>query len=262
MSHAMPADPARMGRRPRRVRPSDGMASLFLPPGLASNRPGVSGRSGARGEQMIHMNVCDLPLLPPTQSKKTTRWVDPAISPRRAEIQLQGFEYGPTNTCAVDTFLTIMRYALTKHERLMLKRGTPLSSFKPDDQCHSSSCSVPLSSMGKPARAASRASRRGAYTMSAALKALRDGEPASAAKRKWYEYICSCDANGSHASSGKRAKHRHDSTERPSGGNASLKCCCKCKCDLCLSGQCVKCSRCSCKRPCGLPFERALCHGM
>ena len=68
----------------------------------------------------IHMRACDLPLLPPTEKKKTTAWADTTLSPRRAMHPLIGVKYGPRNTCAVDTFLTLMQHALTADERQLL----------------------------------------------------------------------------------------------------------------------------------------------
>ena len=68
--------------------------------------------------------------------KAATRWSDPALDPLRAKTPLVGAKYGPRNTCAVDTFLTLLLHVLTYEEMVLpeLKQAyaNSLASYKDD----------------------------------------------------------------------------------------------------------------------------------
>jgi hypothetical protein len=93
-----PADPVRVGRRPRRVR-EEAPVLRALPAHARAQRPTVSAPRD---------------LQPPanTAGVRTGEKLQPIC----------GFPYGPRNTCPVDTFLTVLQHALTKEEHRELKR--------------------------------------------------------------------------------------------------------------------------------------------
>ena len=118
---AAPANPAMMNRRPRRARPPPGV--LLFTPCTVDARGGYSGSGSSVDCGSPPLRVCDLPLLPPpTRGQQKAQWDDQGISPRRARAALDGVEYGPRNTCAVDTFLTLLTHALTADEKRELRR--------------------------------------------------------------------------------------------------------------------------------------------
>ena len=313
-----PADPARMNRRPRRARAETALGNPFSALVTTSSlKAGLAGRRGlSHAAPSIHMRVCDLPLLPPNGAKKrATGWVDRALSPRHAAQPLAGLAYGPRNTCAVDTFLTLLHHALTWEEKALLRQvgfpplppppaagaadGSPsssdsLSSSSASSASSSTAASVASSTSNAPSASASSCSAAAAaaaatsnpaanpaaassQALRAALQSMRHGESSHAAKRKWYQHLCSrCNddddddevevvsANTAAACGvgGKtKSKKRARGEESPAASSAAvasrrppppplLECTCRCACADCLEGLCVKCDRCSCKTPC------------
>ena len=178
-----PAFPSRMNKRPRRVRDAAEALNPFA--GLAviagsGRRPGVAGRHG----------TCDLPLLPPHKAKmKANAWAGTSLRPRKFLHPLVGVAYGPRNTCAVDTFLTLMQHALTSKERRLLMELAPASTSSATSAssccCSSSSCASCTSRVSAHA-----ASPNPMTALRAALKVLRQGKSSEVAKRKWFRYLC------------------------------------------------------------------------
>ena len=122
-----PAIPAMMNRRPKRARQPAGAV-----PSFGSDDEYNLPAPGAKGRRLV-LDPQHMPLLPPLPRKQETwdwqnrqpreeEWSHDSISRKRASRPLVGFRYGPRNTCAVDTFLTLMRHALTPKERELIKR--------------------------------------------------------------------------------------------------------------------------------------------
>ena len=217
---AAPANPAMMNRRPRRARPPPGV--LLFTPCTVDARGGYSGSGSSVDCGSPPLRVCDLPLLPPpTRGQQKAQWDDQGISPRRARAALDGVEYGPRNTCAVDTFLTLLTHALTADEKRELRR------------------------VSSPA----------VRVLFQALRALRERQ-SRRAKRLWYAQLSSepastssspCDATA--ASEPAAGAKRRWANGRPGPSARHIKCDCRCACDLCEGGHCLQCARCACKRP-------------
>ena len=119
---AAPANPLMMNRRPRRHRatPATGRAAAIRqwhhdedgrPHGTCGRRSDLVRPTSDDRPVIFHAD--HLPLRPPLTM--------PGVSPKRAAQPLAGMCYGPANTCAVDTFLTLMQHALRPSERALLK---------------------------------------------------------------------------------------------------------------------------------------------
>ena len=186
-----PAFPSRMNKRPRRVRNAaealNPFAGLTVIAG-SGRRPGVEGRHG----------TCELPLLPPPKAKmKANACAGTSLRPRKVLHPLVGVAYGPRNTCAVDTFLTLMQHALTSKEKRLLMKLTPTSTSSATSAyscCCSSSCSSSCCcscSFASSRVSAHAASPNPMTARRAALKILRQSsESSEVAKRKWFRYLC------------------------------------------------------------------------
>ncbi len=141
----------------------------------------------------------------------------PCIARLRSRRPLQGLPYGPSNTCPVDTFLTLMLHALGADERRHLSRSQTTSATRP-----------------APIRA-----------LLAALSAQRRGEP-SLAKRLWYEHL---SIEHRHHTVQHRPATRDSGKRRSAAQPPSLLCRCACACFACQTGRCPSCSSCTCNEP-------------
>lgn len=214
-----PAIPDMMNRRPRRARPPAD-STLF-----AGKRALCHGQVG-RKRHMTHLKVQQLPLKP--SLNEGTECPRHGLSKKRASHPLTGFVYGPKNTCAVDTFLTLIHHALTPREKLLLKQ---MASTTSDHR-------------GDPPREHHLGRTAAARALFAALHALSEGDDSVAAKRHWYEFL----NRPSSAAGDAKVRGSHGRGGRDSARRDRIDCTCRCPCALCEGGQCLKCSRCKCKR--------------
>ena len=159
-----PAYPNLLNRRPRRVRPA--VAANSAVPSDDGLRSG-QGLLGRNAGTPIRLEVRDMPLLPPPRGA----YRPPGLHGTRAKTPLAGLKYGPSNTCAVDTFLTLLVHALTPEEHQLLRsigvETAACTSAAPCARADPCAAVVPRASAG-PLSPAPRALLR-------ALRATRDG---------------------------------------------------------------------------------------
>ena len=281
---APPANPAMMNKRPRRTRRP---ANAVLDFGIWSSG-GISKSSGTKarhGFQPIQLNARALPELPPAPpagARGHEPWRHPGFSRKRTIKPLAGLEYGPRNTCAVDTFLTLLHHALTPAEKMMLKRLGGVNEA-PFESVASSGPSSPASTIGtsttvgfaaaahdslQPGGPPSEAERTPTIqALFSALRALSHGNASVGAKSRWYAHLCApCspdedeDGEAVDTLQVRQPGLRGPSLQRraarvcPPPGEAAkapqLECVCQCPCANCEAGLCVKCGRCKCTTPC------------
>ena len=243
-----PADPKMMNRRPRRARnvPTAALDTIFAAyNGLAmSRRP--SSVSTFKNTKQAHTNTFD----------------------RRTATPIRGFKYGPRNTCAVDTFLTLFEHVITRKERRLFRQmRTTASPSTCTDEVSSSATMPATETVLAPAATlpTSAATSRAVRALERALRSLHRGKSSTAAKMKWYAHICApCESQGHDISASSRGRNaERPSAVRANGGQnqrdqlprkraaalPTLFCQCRCQCANCLGGLCSKCERCKCQSP-------------
>ena len=143
----------------------------------------------------IRLQAQGFPLLPQPPARANRFYsshadeavVEPQLHRKRSREPLCGLKYGPRNTCAVDTFLTLLHHALTPHELQLLLLQ------QPQDDGDASTASPTATAAVHALHASLKLMKARATAAAAAMPSSSDAtlnKAQKGAKRAWYEYLC------------------------------------------------------------------------
>eukprot|EP00965_Chrysotila_dentata_P189652 6173439-Pleurochrysis_carterae.AAC.1 len=219
---SLPADPSRIGRRPRRVR------RIGREPRLKSDHLCKAGMSIGNTWVPVKAN-CPLP---PACTLGLKSHAKPMV----------GFAYGPRNTCPVDTLLTVLQFVLRKEERSILKQG----SVGRSDVTGGSKSSGARNHSQPAGQAVQAHAQLGHHNCAAERDAAQASADMDKSTKAWKAVFRAHRLHRANDARAKEAWYRRMHKQKTLTPGSPFKCECTCRCVLCRAGLCPSCQLCNC----------------